>query len=67
MPDEFDAQYDLDTLVRAKEIEKDAGRIARAREHAVEQKERFAGMVRDLPGMKPSGFNGATRDSKMVK
>ncbi len=67
MPHEFDAGFDLDTLVRAKEIEKDVGRMARAKDHAVQQKERFAGIARDLPGKKPGGFNGAVRDSKMVK
>lgn len=66
MPDEFDAGYDLDTLVRAKEIEKDAGRMARVKEHAAQQQERFAALTRSLPGKKPGGFNGAIRDSKMV-
>lgn len=63
--EDFDAQFDLDTLVRAKEIEKDPSRMARAKEHALHQQERFAELARNLPGTKRGGFNGAARDSKM--
>ena len=62
--DNFEAQFDLDTLVRAKEIEKDPGRMARAREHALRQQERFADLASKIPGTKKGGFNGATK-SKM--
>lgn len=65
MPDDFEAQFDLDTLVRAKEIEKDPGRMARAREHALAQQERFRELSKNLPGTKKGGFNGAARGSKM--
>lgn len=62
---DFDAEFDLDTLVRAKEIEKDSGRMARAREHALRQQERFGELAKNLPGTKQGGINGAARGSKM--
>lgn len=62
---DFDASFDLDTLVRAKEIEKDPGRMMRAREHALQQQERFSEMAKNLPGTKKGGFNGSVRGSKM--
>lgn len=60
-----DAEFDLDTLVRAKEIEKDPGRMTRAREHALAQQERFGELAKNLPGTRKGGFNGAAKGSKM--
>lgn len=65
MTDDFDAQFDLETLTRAKEIEKDPGRMTRAREHALRQQERFGELAKNLPGTKKGGFNGSVRGSKM--
>lgn len=65
MPENFEAEFDLDTLVRAKEIEKDPGRMERAKQHALRQKERFAELAKSLPGTKRGGMNGAVRGSKM--
>ena len=63
MIDDFEAQHDLDTLVRAKEIEADEGRLRRAKNHALEQQDHFRRLAADLPG---KGFtNGAVKGSGM--
>ncbi len=66
MPDEFEAQFDLETLVRAKEIGKDQARMDRAKRFAEKKREEFASLARDLPGKPPRRFNGAVKKSKMV-
>lgn len=66
MPDLVnDAGYDLDTLVRAKEIEKDPARMHRAREHALREMERFTQLADEIPGRPPKTFNGAAQGSGM--
>ena len=63
--DVVDPGYDLDTLMRAKEIEKDPARMSRAREHALREKERFTLLADEIPGRPPKTFNGAARGSGM--
>ena len=66
MPDEFEAQFDLETLVRAKEIEKDLPRMQRAKLFAEKKREEFDRLARDLPGRPPRRFNGSVKNSKMT-
>lgn len=65
--DEFEAESDAFTLIRAKEIEADAGRIMAARNFAEQQKEKFEQMGRDLPEIKKRPMNNSVRNSKMEK
>ena len=65
-PQDYEAQYDAETLVRAKEILKDQGRVARAQAYAEERRDVMARIASDIAGSVPKGrFSGAVRDSKM--
>ena len=66
MADEFEAQFDLETLVRAKEIEKDIGRMDRARRFAEKKRDEFRDVANDFPSKPKRRFNGEVRNSKMV-
>ena len=69
MPQLFDyeAQEDAETVIRAKEIEKDQGRMNRARQYVQGQKERFSNMETALPGKAPHLVNNAVRNSVFAK
>ena len=59
-----DPRFDLDTLMRAKEIEGDPSRLRAAKAFALDEKDRFDRLARDLPGR--AGFkNNAVKGSKM--
>ena len=64
MIENFEAEDDLRTLTRAKEIEASEGRLMRAKRHALEKQEEFRRLAADLPG-KSSFTNNAVRGSKM--
>ncbi len=64
MIDDFEAEDDLRTLMRAKEIEASDGRMNRAKAHALEKQEHFRRIASDLPG-RSSFTNNAVRGSKM--
>ncbi len=66
MPDEYEAQYDVETLARAKEIVKDLARMDRAKRFAEKKREEFDRLAKDLPGKPARRFNGAVRNSKML-
>ena len=68
MPDteDYEARYDAETLVRAKEILKDQGRVRRAQAYAEEQRDTMARVASDIAGSVQKGrFSGAVRNSKM--
>ena len=67
MPDteDFEAQYDAETLVRAKDILNDQGRLRRAQAWAEERRDVMDRIASDIAGTVPAkGFNGAVRGSK---
>ena len=66
MPNDFEAQMDLETLAQAKEIEKDPSRVDRAKRFAEKKSEEYGQLSKSLPGKPARRFNGAGRDSKMV-
>lgn len=63
--DDYEAESDLNAIVRAKEIEADESRMARAKRFAEKRKNEFAEVAASLPGKAPSGFDGAVRGSRM--
>ena len=65
MPDDFEAQHDLETLVRAKEINKDQARMDRAKRFAENKREEIDDIVKDFPSKPAPRFNGAVKNSKM--
>ena len=60
-----DPAYDLQVLMESKRIEKDSGRMQRARQHAEQQSEHFKEMAAMMPSPKKRGFNNAPDKSKM--
>lgn len=62
--DDFEAESDLHTLVRAKEIQKDQGRMSRAKSFASAKQDQFRKLAEDIPG-KASFRNNTVRGSKM--
>jgi len=65
--DDFQAQEDAFTLLRAKEIEKDNSRIMAAKNFAEQQKDKFDQMTKDLPSPKTKPMNNSVRGSKMER
>lgn len=66
MPDEdLDAGFDAETLVRAREIEKDAGRMQRAKDFAGRQQDHFKQLAESIPGKPKRAFNGTVKNSRM--
>ena len=63
---DFQAEGDMDALVRAKEIESDPTRLASAKRFAEDRQEQFARIAKSLPGKPARRFNGAVKDSKML-
>ncbi len=63
---DFQAEIDMDALVRAKEIESDPARMASAKRFAEDRREQFARIAQSLPGKSARKFNGAVKDSKML-
>ena len=65
-PEDFEAQYDAETLIRAKEIQKDHGRVRAAQAYAEDQRDTMARIASDIAGSVQKGrFSGAVRGSKM--
>ena len=64
-PDDFSAGDDAFTLMKAQEIEKDAGRIAAAKSFAVDEANKAAAMARSLLGVNVKARNNTVSDSKM--
>ncbi len=62
---DYQAQEDAFTLLRAKEIEEDAGRVSAAKSFAVDKSEQFAQMARDMPSAKVKAVNNSVANSKM--
>ena len=62
---DFEAQEDAFTLVKAKEIQKSAGRVNAARSFAESQAEKFEQMAKDLPKVERKPMNNSVRNSKM--
>ena len=62
---DFEAEDDLRTLVRAQEIEDDPSRVMRARKFAAQKEEEFSKLAANLPGRRPRGFNGSVRKTGM--
>ncbi len=67
MPDEFQAEMDLDTLVRAKEIERDGTRVARARAFAERRAEALKAQADGLPAPRTRPINGSPRETSFKK
>ena len=65
-PEDYEAQYDAETLVRTGEILKDKGRLSRAQAWAEERRDVMAKIASDIAESVPkSRFIGAVRSSKM--
>lgn len=66
-PEDFEAQYDAETLIRAEQIIKDHGRIRRAQAYAEDRRDVMARIASDIAGAvdKGSVFDGSPRGSKM--
>ena len=65
-PEDYEAQYDVETLLRAKKIQNDHGRVRAAQAYAEEQRDAMARIASDIAGSVQKGrFNGAVRGSKM--
>ncbi len=67
MPDDFEAEHDLHVLTESKQIAKDAGRMQRAKSFAERKRDEMDQLAKDLPGVKPRGFNSSVRGSKMKR
>ena len=67
-PEDYEAQYDAETLIRAKEIQRDQGRVLAAQAYAEEQRDAMARIASDIAGsIQKPGFDGAVRGSKMKR
>ena len=67
LPPDFEAEQDLDTLVRAEKIRKDTGRVDRAKAFANKRADQLREMADGLPKTeKKTRFNGAVQGSKMT-
>ena len=65
-PEDYEAQFDAETLIRAKDIQKDQGRVRRAQAYAEDQRDAMARIASDIAGSIQKGrFTGAVRGSKM--
>lgn len=65
-PMDMDAQFDAETLVRAKEIAEDQGRMKRAQAYAEDQRDVMAKVASDITGSIPKGrFDGSVSGSRM--
>lgn len=60
MPEDFQTETDLEILQRAKEIEKDPGRLSRAKNLAGEKADTLKDLAAKPKAPKPR-FNGARR------
>ncbi len=67
MPDEFEAQMDLETINRAREIEKNPGRMDRAKRFAEKKSDEYSAFAGKIPGKPKQSFAGAVRNSRMNK
>lgn len=65
MSDDFEAQDDAFTLIRAKEIEKDQGRVGRARVFAEKKRDQFGQMLDELPKIPIKAKNNSVKNSRM--
>lgn len=66
MPEnDWEAEADIEAMARAKTVENDPARLARAKVFAERRKEEFARISESLPGKPPKKFNGAARGSRM--
>lgn len=65
LDDDFQAESDAHALIQGKEVEKDPGRIARARGFIERQRDKFADMAKALPDTPVKVPNGTVRNSKM--
>ena len=63
--DNFQSSEDAFTLVRAKEIEEDSGRVNRARSFLQSEGDKFKEMASMLPTANLKTVNNGVRDSKM--
>ncbi|MCH8914187.1 MAG: hypothetical protein IIA33_11545 [Planctomycetes bacterium] len=66
-PESYEAEDDLRTIIQARKIEADSGRMARAKNVATRKKDEFSLIEKEFPATTPRGFNGAVRDSKMKR
>ena len=62
---EWQAQSDLNTMVEAKEVQKDPGRMAAAKSFAERQAEKFQQLGAEIPSPPKKSFNGAVSGSRM--
>ena len=65
--DDFEAQEDAFTLLRSKQIEKDSGRLSRAKQFAERKRDEFDQMAKDLPNVKRKPVNNGVHNSKMER
>ena len=64
--DDFEAEQDFISLMRASDIEKDAGRVARAKDFAIAKRDRLDQGLNTLgPSGKGDTFNNSVQNSKM--
>lgn len=62
---DFEAESDAHALIQSREVEKDPGRIARARAFVERKRDQFADMAKALPDTPVKVPNGTVRNSKM--
>ena len=67
MPDEFEAEMDLETLLRAEKINRDSGRLGRAKHFAERKAESFHDFAERIPGKEVPVINGSPRKTSFTK
>ncbi len=67
MPDEFQAEMDLETLARAREIERDRPRVARAKAAAERKAESLRQQASELAPAASRPMNGSPRETSFKK
>jgi len=63
--DDFEAEQDAFTILRGKEIERDTGRMSRARAFAERKRDQFDAMAQSMPQAAKKSMNGSVSNSKM--
>jgi len=63
--DDFQAEQDMRTVLNAKEIEQDPGRMIAAKNFAISEAQRFKQIADEIPDPEKKGFDGAVKNSKM--
>lgn len=63
--EDYQAENDLGTIMRAEEIRRDPARLNRAKQYAERKRDEMDRMAKEFPKVGTKMFNGAMRGSKM--